>query len=132
MNKKKAKYFKDFDEDAKWLAAESEVTPETKSIAWGVDAMQFGTSISVGIHEKDKKGQLKISGLPEYVEQGKPSHDAMIIAREIQAMLGGTTGSYIISKGRDGQLRCKKTLITNRSRALLKGNFRNDSGSKIG
>jgi len=117
MNKK-ARYFKDFDEDAKWLAAENEVTPETKSIAWGVDAMQFGTSISVGIQEKDKKGQLKISGLPEYVEQGKPSHDAMIIAREIQAMLGVTTGSYVINKGRDGQLTTDKTLHTNRSPRL--------------
>jgi len=113
MNKKKAIY-KEF----KLLAAESEVTPETKSIAWEVDAMQSGTSISVGIQEKDKKGQLKISGLPEYVKQGKPSHDAMMIAREIQAMLGVTTGSYVINKGRDGQLRCKKILITNRSPRL--------------
>ena len=98
-----------------WLAAESELTPATLDIAWGVDALKRGNSISVGIQEKDGKGQLKISSLPNPVKKGKPSHNAMMIAREIQGMLVTTTGSYVINKGLDGQLTTDKTFHTNRS-----------------
>ena len=104
MNKKK-----EINKDPfKLFVAESELTPETWDIAWGVDAMELGTSFSVDVQ---KKGQLKINGLPKHkhIKKGKPSHDAMLIAREIQAMPGVVTCEYKINKGPDGQLHFTKT-----------------------
>ena len=127
MNKK-AKYKELVDGETgevkriKWLAAESELTPTTWDIAWGVDAMELGTSFSVDVHKKGK-GQLKVSDLPTLIKpKGKPSHDAMFIAREIQAAVGtvpkfqdAVSCEYVINKGLDGQLNCDQTLRLNRS-----------------
>ena len=106
----------------KWLAAESELTPTTWDIAWGVDAIEFGQSFSVDVHKKGK-GLLKVSDLPTLNKaKGKPSHDARVIARKIQAAVGtapkfqdAVSCEYVINKGPDGQLKIDKTVHANRS-----------------
>ncbi len=107
----------------KWLAAEHELTPTTWEIAWGVDAIEFGKSFSVDVHKKGK-GPLKVAGLPTLINKPKgkkPSHDAMMIAREIQAAIGtapkfedAVCCEYVISKHLAGHVRCRKTFIMDR------------------
>jgi len=111
----------------KWLAAESELIPTTWDIAWGVDSMEFGKSFSVDVHKKGK-GLVTVSDLPTLIKtKGKPSHDAMVIAREIQAAVGtapkfqdAVSCEYVINKGLDGQLNCDKKLHMYRSPSLAK------------
>ncbi len=107
----------------KWLAAESELTPATLDIAWGRDLMEVGTHFSVDVHKKGK-GPLKVSGLPTLINKPKgkkPSHDAMMIAREIQAAIvtapkfeDAVCCEYVISKHLAGHVRCRKTFIMDR------------------
>jgi len=89
----------------KLFAAESELTPETWGIAWGIDAMDVETSFSMNVHSD---GELTFDRLPKHIQKGKPSHGAMLMAREVQAMRGAVTGGYKISKGPDGQLHFSK------------------------
>ena len=110
----------------KWLAAESELTPTTWDIAWGVDALGFGTYFSVDVHKKGNKGPLRVSGLPTLNKtKGKPSQDARRIARLIQAAVGtapnfqdAVSCEFVINKGRKGQLTADKKFHTIISRGL--------------